>query len=371
MVYKAYATIVSAAKPGPWHSYPFIIFAAMFRPLPAILSILCFTQAQAQLLPSYGDSRTATTGWQFLKIAPDARSAGMSEAFLAVVDDISSLYWNPAGLTQLDSNHLHAGVHYTDYAAGTNLNFAGISYRLGDNTLLGVSLQYFDAGEMDVTTEFMPFGTGQTFRASNTGIGVSLARELTDQFSFGVTAKYVREDLATVHNQNVIFDFGFQYDIGIQNTRFAVAITNFGFNTQPGGDIAVMTLQDSTTATQFTEIGVPTVFRLGFAWDAIKQDKHVLTAAFQLNHPTDNNETYSLGVEYRWKQLLYARTGYTFATDRAAMPAFGFGTYLRRHYGHIRFDYGFQFDIVLGSINKIGLAYTLPNGLGKQQNTAR
>ncbi|MBK8345545.1 MAG: hypothetical protein IPL12_21030 [Bacteroidetes bacterium] len=60
--------------------------------------------AQAQILPAYGDSRTATTGRQFLKIAPDGRSAAMSESFLAVVDDVSSLYWNPAGLTQLDTN---------------------------------------------------------------------------------------------------------------------------------------------------------------------------------------------------------------------------------------------------------------------------
>jgi hypothetical protein len=40
--------------------------------------------SHGQLLPSYGDSRTATTGWQFLKVVPDARSAGMGESFLAV-----------------------------------------------------------------------------------------------------------------------------------------------------------------------------------------------------------------------------------------------------------------------------------------------
>ncbi|HMU69115.1 MAG TPA: PorV/PorQ family protein [Chitinophagales bacterium] len=322
----------------------------------------------AQILPSYGDSRTATTGWQFLKIAPDGRSAGMSEAFLAVVDDVSSLYWNAAGLTQLDSNRLHFGVQYTDYAAGTSMNFGGVSYRIDDNTLIGVSMQYFDAGEMDVTTEFLPFGNGQTFRATDLGLGISLARELTDMFSLGITAKYVREDLASVHNQNIVFDFGFQYDIGVQNTRFAVAITNFGFNTQPGGEIAVVTLSDSIQATDFTEIAVPTVFRLGFAWDAIKNEKHILTTAFQLNHPTDNNETYSLGLEYSWKQLFYARTGYTFATDRSALPAFGFGTYLHRNYGTIKFDYGFNYDAVLGMINKIGIAYTLPNGIHKKSS---
>lgn len=325
-----------------------------------ICVFLMVASANAQILPAYGDSRTATTGWQFLKIAPDGRSAAMSESFLAVVDDVSSLYWNPAGLTKLDSNKFNFAVDYTDFAAGTSLNFGGITYRMNENTVLGVSLQYFDAGEMDVTTEFLPFGTGQTFRATDLGIGVSLARELTDQFSFGVTAKYIREDLASVHNQNMVFDFGFQYDIGIQNTRFAVAIANFGFNSQPGGEIAVLNLSDSTTINEFTEIAVPTVFRLGFAWDAIKNDKNILTAALQLNHPTDNNETYSIGLEYGWKQLFFARTGYTFALDNTAFPAFGFGTYINRRFGQIKLDYGFNYLENFGMINKIGLAYTLP-----------
>jgi len=327
------------------------------------------TSVKAQILPAYGDSRTATTGWQFLKIAPDGRSAAMSESFLAVVDDVSSLYWNPAGITKLDSNKFNFAVDYTDFAAGTSLNFGGITYRMNSNTVLGVSLQYFDAGEMEVTTEFLPFGTGQTFRATNLGIGVSLARELTDQFSLGVTAKYIREDLASVYNQNMVFDLGFQYDIGIQNTRFAVAISNFGFNTQPGGSIAVLNLSDSITINEFTEIAVPTVFRLGFAWDVIKSDKHILTTALQLNHPTDNNETYSIGLEYGWKQLFFARTGYTFALDNTAFPAFGFGTYFNRRFGQIKLDYGFNYLENFGMINKIGIEYGLPNK--SKQSTAR
>lgn len=329
-----------------------IIFAAI---------LFCFcSNVVGQILPTYGDSRTATTGWQFLKIPPDGRSAGLSESFLAIVDDVSALYWNPAGLTRLDTNRFNFSIAYTDYAAGTNMNFGGITYRIDDNTLIGVSLQFFDAGEMEVTTEFSPFGTGQTFRSTDIGIGVSLAKELTDQFSFGVTAKYIREDLASVHNQNIVFDFGFQYDIGIQNTRFAVAISNFGFNTRPKGQIVIINLNETFTATDFTEIAVPTIFRLGFAWDAIKNDKNVLTASLQLNHPTDNNETYSLGVEYIWKQLFFARTGYTFATDATALPAFGFGVYLKRRYGTIKFDYGFNYINSLGMINKVGIAYTLP-----------
>lgn len=316
-------------------------------------------QAQTQILPTYGDSRTATTGWQFLKINPDAHAAGMSESYLAQVSDVSALYWNPAGITKLDSNKIHIAVSHTDYVADTHVEFAGLVYRLGSNTLVGASLQYFDAGEMDVTTEFLPQGTGQTFRATDVAFGISLARELTEQFSFGVTAKYVRENLASVHNQNVVFDFGFQYDIGMANTRFAVGLQSFGFNTEPSGEIETVLLSGDTLLTEFTEIAVPTVFRLGFAWDAIKNERNILTTSAQLNHPTDNNESYSLGVEYGWKEIFFARTGYTFATDRAFYPSLGFGLQLKKHFGTVKLDYGFQYQNILGAINRIGFAVTM------------
>lgn len=329
------------------------------RYLVATLIFFSVQKLQAQLLPAYGDSRTATTGWQFLKINPNARAAGLSETYLAVANDVSSLYWNPAGLTQLDTSKFHFAIDHTDYAAGTNNEFAGLVYRAGSNTLLGLSMQYYNAGEMDVTTEFMPQGTGQQIMASDIAIGLSVARELTDQFSFGITVKYLREDLASVHNQNMAFDFGFRYDIGAANTRFAVGLQSFGFNTSPSGYVQTTLLSGDTLFTDFTEIAVPTVFRLGVAWDAIKNERNMLTAAAQLNHPTDNNETYSLGFEYAWKQLFFARTGYTFSTDLNSYPALGFGLQLKKHFGTVKLDYGFTYQNIFGTVNRIGFGLTL------------
>lgn len=329
------------------------------RIISAIACFIFYLQAQAQILPSYGDSRTATTGWQFLKITPDARSAAMSESFIAVVNDVSSLYWNAAGLTRLDTNSYHFTIDYTNYTAATNLSYAGFAYRLGDNTVVGASLQYFDTGNMNVTTEFLPTGTGQTFRATDFGLGISLARELTDQFSFGITAKYIREDNASVHNQNLIFDFAFQYNIGIAHTRFAVGFNNFGFNSKPSGEIQAENLYGTFLITDFKQVSVPSVFRLGFAWDVIQNKIHTLTIAAQLNHPTDNNETYCMGIEYSWKQLFFARTGYLFATDETAFPSFGFGMQFKRYFGIVNIDYGFAYQNKLGIQNRIGLGLTI------------
>ncbi len=57
------------------------------------------TVTHAQILPKLGENKIATTSAQFLKIGVGARAASLGESFVAIADDASSLYWNPAGIT--------------------------------------------------------------------------------------------------------------------------------------------------------------------------------------------------------------------------------------------------------------------------------
>lgn len=314
--------------------------------------------AQCQLLPSFGDSRTGTTGFQFLKIAPDARGAALAESFIAIVDDPSALFWNPAGIARMDTFGWQVAGGHTSYFAGINLQHLAIVRQVGYETYLGAGLVYLNSGDMPVTTEFQPFGTGQTFRAVNMAIGISLAQRLTENFNFGITAKYILESMADIMASAMVFDFGFQYDVGIANTKFAVGISNFGFNASPKGEIEVTTLSGTKTITEFEEIGVPTVFRLGFAWDMVKKKDHLVTLCTQLNHPTDNNETLGFGAEYVWHNLLKLRCGYMFGADEKGIPSFGFGVKLKRRFGAFSLDYGFV------QKNKLGVTNRLSFGIG-------
>ena len=47
-------------------------------------------------------SNVATTSAAFLEIGPGARSIGMGSAFVSVADDASSIYWNPAGIVNIN-----------------------------------------------------------------------------------------------------------------------------------------------------------------------------------------------------------------------------------------------------------------------------
>lgn len=315
--------------------------------------------AQAQILPSFGDSRTGSTGFQFLKIGPDARSAGMAESYIATVDDVTALYWNPAGIASVDTFDWHFAGGHNQYFADIGIQHVGGVKRLGADTYIGAGLVYLNTGDMPVTTEFMPQGNGLTFRAVDMAFGLTLARKLTDQFQFGITSKYLYEGIAGINTHGLVFDFGFQYDVGLANTRFAVGVNNFGFNARPTGTIERTGLNGTTQISEFEQISVPAVFRLGFAWDPVKEEDQRWTLAMQINHPTDNNETLGIGTEYYWHQLLFLRAGYLFGADESGLPTFGFGIDLKRHYGRLKIDYGFMQKQRLGMSHKITMGVSL------------
>ena len=74
----------------------------------------------------------------FLRIAAGARAAGMGEAFVAVTDDASSLFWNPAGLVQAPENQVF--VAHTEYVADIRHEYLGAMYHLTDVDAVGIAL---------------------------------------------------------------------------------------------------------------------------------------------------------------------------------------------------------------------------------------
>jgi len=264
----------------------------------------------AQLIPELGSQRAGTSSLQFLKIGIGGRATGMGESFVAVANDMSALYWNPAGLLQFKEY----GVHFThsEWLVGLKHEFAGAIYRLGNNNVFGISVIALHTPAMQKTTEFQPLGTGEYFKFGDLGIGLTYARKLTDQFSFGVTLRFVEETLAELKMRGFMFDLGTYYWTGLSNTRFAVTISNFGPQVKPSGSVELV---GGRTLSSFQQFPPPTVFRIGFAYDPVDNNKNKLTTSIQLNHPNDNAENVNLGAEYSYKDMLFLRGGYKFNVE--------------------------------------------------------
>jgi len=307
------------------------------------------------LLPNLGGQRVGTASLQFLKIGNGARGTGMGESFVAVSDDISALYWNPAGLSEFTENAITAS--YTQWFVDTKIQYFGGVYKFGGNNTIGISVNALQTEDMKVTTELQPFGTGEFFRFSDIAIGLSYSRKMTEQFSFGFTVKYIEEKLGSLKMTGIVGDLGTYYKTGLGTSRFAVVIANFGGQISPSGTItSVNGVQNS----EWQQFPPPTFFRIGFAIEPIMNETNRLTTSIQLNSPNDNAENVNLGFEYAFKEFLFFRCGYKINVDSENFSA-GAGIKLPISFAMSQLDYSIANYKDLGLAHRISLNLYFPN----------
>lgn len=324
--------------------------------------LLLTVPSLSQLVPNLGGQRAGISAFQFLKLGVGARGVAMGESFVAVANDVSALFWNPAGLVQFSEDQAIAA--HTEYVVDIKHDFFGAVYHLTDQDALGASFSSLHMQDMEVTTEAQPFGTGQYFTFGDVAFGLTYSKRMTDQFSFGTTVRYVEETLDVLKMRSVMVDLGTYYWIGIGSTRFAVVISNFGSDVKPKGSV---TEYSGAEVDNFQSFSLPTVFKLGFALDPISDDDQKLTTSLQLNHPNDNSEHFRLGAEYGWRNTFFLRGGVKrtigqplFGADATSEESVSLGAGVRVQVGIsiINADYAYSSFSRLGSIHRISLEFT-------------
>ncbi|MCU0452027.1 MAG: PorV/PorQ family protein [Bacteroidetes bacterium] len=317
------------------------------------LAMLLTATASAQLLPVLGAQRSGTATAQFLKIPVGARAAAMGESFIAVANDASALYWNPAGITQFDRHEVI--VAHTEWLVDVRHQFFGAVYHLSAEDAIGLALTSVHTDDMPVTTEFQPAGTGSYFRFSDLAVGVTYARKLTPQFSAGATVRYIEETLDVLSMRGVMVDLGTYYWMGLGTARFSAVISHFGNQIRPTGRIESLT---GDSESDFQEFSPPTMFRFGFAFEPINEAEHMLTTSIQLNHPNDNSENISLGAEYLWMKTFALRVGYRLNVEEQGLT-FGGGVATDLDIVGLTFDYGYAAFGRLGAVHRVTLGARL------------
>jgi long-subunit fatty acid transport protein len=291
-----------------------------------ILSVMCCLLFSASL--AFGQAaaitKTGTTAASFLKIATGARSIGMGGAFTAVADDISSMYWNPAGLARMKTGE--ASFNHVNWIADINYDVASAALLLEGIGAIGVSVGSLSMGEMEITTTSQPEGTGEMFSAGGTMVSISYARNLTNQFSIGFTGKYVREHIWNESASSLALDIGTWYVAPIFNgLRIGASMANFGPKMRlEGRDVGRLfkttdNPSNPTVVNSFLEMDyfdLPLSFRVGLSTDIIKNENSRLTIAADAVHPNDNTESVNSGAEYTWQNMLSLRLGWKSAFER-------------------------------------------------------
>ncbi len=309
-------------------------------------------------------AQQGSTAAQFLKIGVGARAAGMGEAIVALPNDATALYWNPAGLAGLRNSRFVAA--HNSWIGEISHDFVGLVVPVGDGAI-GASATFLNMAEIEITTLEQPRGTGSYFDASDFALGVSYSNRLTDRFSFGVTVKYIRQQIYNEVAQGISFDIGSLLNIGYSGLRLGMALTNFGASMQIHGDDLIIPYYPGPASSpikaqlETDTWPLPTNFRVGIAIDLLggqsllmPSDRATLVFVADGNHPVDDVERGNFGLEFAWQNRIFLRGGYKY---RYAEQGLTYGAGLRLAMGgaSANLDYAFAKFGMLSNVHRFTL----------------
>jgi len=300
--------------------------------LRALLTATALTAALAGPAAALGAGSKGTSGAQFLEIGPGARPAAMGGAFAGIADDVHAVYYNPAGLANLQ--HVEVTGMDDQYFQGVNYDFAAVAVPLlsfkkdaiqdkNAYGVLGFSIYNLSLG--NIPTQ------GTTESASPTGTIASqdLAYALSYGYSprgsdlaFGATAKYVTSELGGYNASAFAADAGALYRR--EAWTLGAGLRNMG----PGYGFAGQTDP------------MPLLFYAGGGYQITKR----WLGSVEIDAPRDNDLVFAVGTEYVHpftdKISGALRAGYNSGnTDAGSFSGVSLGGGIT--YGNFSFDYAF------------------------------
>lgn len=327
--------------------------------------------ACVMLLSVFQDAAAQTsTAVPFLLISPSSRNSAMGEAGVAIADDVSAIFWNPAGLgfqkgMELSLNH----SNWLPQFQQSDLFFEYASYKMdvpGVGTL-GAALTYLNLGEFERRDEGNN-SLGQ-FKSYEIAFSVAYGVRLDEDFGLGVGLRLIHSSLSqvgTAREQGSGTATAVAGDIGVlyKPTKFLDGRLAAGASiTNMGPSISYIDELQSDP--------LPTALRLGVAYDVVHEKYNTLTlttdvtkllvsrgddkkadpfytAVFKSWEGDNviNSFTLGAGLEYWYSQLVALRFGF-FHED----PSQGNRRFLTFGAG-VRYDiYGFDFSYISTAIS--------------------
>jgi len=323
------------------------------------------------------------TAVPFLLITPDSRSGAMGEAGVALTPDANANFWNPAKLAFVEAAD-NVSVNYSPWLRSlipdVTLSYLGYAHKLDERNTIGASIRYFNVGTIQAYDNLQNFQGN--FISSEYSIDASFARTFGEDFSIGLTARYIRSNLSNGYSASGVTakpgnalaaDVSLFYKTPAQ--QFGKdAVFSFGANISNIGT----KISYSNNGTKYF---LTTNLKIGIADMINIDDVNSFTFAFDLNKllvPTRPNSdvsvpsgvfgsfsdasfkeefqeiSFSPGVEYWYNKLFALRAGYLYQN-----PNKGGLHYLTLGTGFKYQDFAFDFSYIAASQQSSPLANTL------------
>ncbi len=284
----------------------------------ATVAALLLIPAIASAQSATGNDNTGygTTAAEFLLLGANARGMALGGSYAAVATDIGGLNANP-GAAALLKRPVLQGSQYS-YVAGTTFNWGAVALPFGGgSSVIGFQLGSFGFADQPVYTATQPDGTGSFYSVSETFVAMTLAKNFSDRFSVGITAKGITDNLGDVSGSAFAVDFGthFHSQLGGKAVRFAFSLLNLGTNMAYGQQGLNQTIARQNTKdtlpgqSTITALGVPvayltsefhlpTIFRVALAYDIVSAKDAKFTIMGEFNQMSSNRGAFGGGGEF-------------------------------------------------------------------------
>ncbi|RAU82063.1 type IX secretion system outer membrane channel protein PorV [Pontibacter arcticus] len=309
------------------------------------------------------DVRAVTTAVPILTVAPDARSAALGDAGVALSPDANSPFWNPAKLGFVPTD-MSVSLSYSPWLANIvddmSLSYLSGYKKVSETSALSLSLLYFDLGELQfIDANQQPI---QDYRPKEYTISLGYGQALSENFSVGIGARFIHSNLAGNVNvsgptqsfeskpgNTAAVDVGVYYQKDLSqkiNLALAGNISNIG------GKIAYTTQDEKDFLPTNLKIGTAVTYNLDayntltFVLDANKllvpspgadTDQTVISGIFSSFGDAEGGFSEEMqevnlsgGVEYWYNKLFAARAGYFYENpEKGGRKFFSMGVGLR------------------------------------------
>lgn len=278
-----------------------------------------------------------SAGALFLRVGVGARAAAMGEAFIAVAQDASALYWNPAAMSPvLGTNVL---LQHTEYIHTVRLEQAMLTHETDWGTIgLGFTGNYMD--DIERRDEFptaVPLGT---FSVYDVAFLVGYSRYITPNLAAGLTVKPVYERIDDIDASGIVVDAGLYHVSQIEGVNLAAVVGNVG---RP-----MKFDSEEFALPRYAKVGA------GYSRDVEAMRGGVLVTS-DIVFPNDGDARVHLGVEGNYQRRFFLRGGFK-AGYYSQGATFGVGVSRRR----FAVDYAFLVvDNDLGDSHRFSLALNL------------
>jgi hypothetical protein len=332
-----------------------------------VAALLASLLAVSPALAGRGDKVGSASATQ-LSIPVGGRSIGLGGSVLATVGGAEAMFWNPAGLVMTDRSS-EATFSHMSYLADIGVEYFAAGKSIGGGAWLGISLKSLSIGEIPVTTETFPDGTGETTSPTFLVLGATFSRRMSDQIAVGVSASVVHESMAEVSATGIAFTGGVQYARlgGVDGLSVGVVIRNIGPKLVYDGEglertgiITGSGRGESNYKVEAASADLPSTIEVGLGYLYRVNDPVSISFSSQFQNNNFSDDQYKFGVELTYDERFHLRSGYDYSTEAEGNeslygPAFGVGVVESLQNVLFRVDYAYRSVLHFGGNHAITL----------------